>query len=185
MKQLLAILNSFKEWKDHGGVSTDSDDLMEHDEPQSPEVPIAVEFTPPAAETSSTSVQCTSTAAYAPAVEALSASTPLQRSSAQTQFTLTSSQMSSAPTHCTSTPVTFALPTSSEQPVVSPIQTYVPSAGLFEIARKKFGARSVYVSDLWKSVLCISSNLNATQTSKLLHILGNLNEDVSIFFHLL
>ena len=185
MEQLLAILNSFNEWKDHGGMSADSDNLIEHDEPQSPEVPIAVESTPPAAEASSTSVQCTSTAAYAPAVGALSTSTPIQRSSAQTQLTLISSQVSSAPTHCTSTPVTFALPTSSEQPVASPIQTYVPSTGLFQIVRKKFGASSVYVSDLWKSVLCISNNLNATQTSKLLHILGKLNEDVSIFFYLL
>ena len=92
MEQLLAILNSFNEWKDHGGMSADSDNLIEHDEPQSPEVPIAVESTPPAAEASSTSVQCTSTAAYAPAVGALSTSIAIQRSSAQTQFRLISSQ---------------------------------------------------------------------------------------------
>ena len=182
MEQLLAILNSFNEWKDHGGMSADSDNLIEHNEPQSPEVPITVESTPPAAEALSTSVQCTSTAAYAPAVGALSTSTPIQRSSAQTQLTLISSQVSSAPTNCTSTPVTFVLPTSSEQPVASPIQTYVPSTGVFQIVRKKFGASSVYV---WKSVLCISNNLNATQTSKLMHILGKLNGDVSIFFYLL
>ena len=65
-----------------------SDDFIEHNEPQSPEVPEAVEFTPPAAETSSASVQCTSTAVCASAVAALSTSTPTQRSSAQTQFTL-------------------------------------------------------------------------------------------------
>ena len=89
--ELLAILNAFnafKEWKDHGGVSADSDNLIEHDKPQSPEAPIAVEFTPLAAETSSTSVQCTSTATYALAVGALSISSPIQRSSAQTQVTL-------------------------------------------------------------------------------------------------
>ena len=79
MEQLLTISNAFKEWKDHGGMSTDSEDLIEHDEAQSPEVPIAVEFMPPAVETSSTSVQCTSTAAYALAVGALSSSTPVQR----------------------------------------------------------------------------------------------------------
>ena len=73
-------------------MSADSDHLIEHDEHQSPEVPIAVEFMPPAAETSSTSIQCTSTAAFAPAVGALSTSMPIQRSSAQTQFTLASSQ---------------------------------------------------------------------------------------------
>ncbi|KAK2568854.1 hypothetical protein P5673_006902, partial [Acropora cervicornis] len=41
----------------------------------------------------------------------------------------------------------------------------------------QFEANSVYDSDLSKSVLCNSSNLNVTQTSKLLHILGNINED--------
>ena len=60
--------------------------MIEHDEPQGPELPLAVKFTPPAAETSSTSVQCTSTAAYAPAVVALFILTPIQRSSAQPQF---------------------------------------------------------------------------------------------------
>ena len=90
------------------------------------------------------------------------------------------------PTHCTSTPATFALPfTSSGQPVVSAIQTDITSAGLFEIVRLNFGSRSVYIGDLWENVLRTSFDLNDSETSKLLDILGILNEDVSIFFHLL
>ena len=48
-----------------------------------------------------------------------------------------------------------------------------------DIVKRKFGSESVYCGNMWQSVLQTCSELNQIQTSKMLSILGKLNEDVS------
>ena len=48
-----------------------------------------------------------------------------------------------------------------------------------DIVKRKFESESVYCGNTWQSVLQTCSELNQIQTSKMLSILGKLDEDVS------
>ena len=64
-------------------------------------------------------------------------------------------------------------------PVV-PAARVRPPLSFGEVTKIKFGSESVYCGDTWQSVLQACSKLTQIQSSKMLRILGILNEDVRI-----
>ena len=54
-----------------------------------------------------------------------------------------------------------------------------PLLGFTDIVKRRFGTDSVYCNELWQPVLATCNELNQTQRSKMMFILGKLNEDVS------
>ena len=54
-----------------------------------------------------------------------------------------------------------------------------PLLGFTDIVKRRFGTDSVYCNELWQPVLATRNELNQTQRSKMMCILGKLNEDVS------
>ena len=65
-------------------------------------------------------------------------------------------------------------------PPFATLEGHVQPRLVFEdIVKRKFGSESVYCGNTWQSVLQTCSELNQIQTSKMLSILGKLNEDVS------
>ena len=75
----------------------------------------------------------------------------------------------------------------SDPPFATPEGHVQPSLVFEDIVERKFGSESVYCGNTWQSVLQTCSELNQIQTSKMLSILGKLNEDVSflLFIELL
>ena len=67
----------------------------------------------------------------------------------------------------------------SDPPFATPEGHVQPSLVFEDIVERKFGSESVYCGNMWQSVLQTCSELNQIQTSKMLSILGKLNEDVS------
>ena len=75
---------------------------------------------------------------------------------------------------------TPAVTTSVSDPPFATSEGHIQPPLVFEdIVKRKFGSESVYCGNTWQSVLQTCSELNQIQTSKMLSILGKLNEDVS------
>ncbi|CAH3135866.1 unnamed protein product [Pocillopora meandrina] len=76
---------------------------------------------------------------------------------------------------------TPAVITSISDPLFATPEGHVQPSLVFEdIVERKFGSESVYCGNMWQSVLQTCSELNQIQTSKMLRILGKLNEDTEI-----
>ena len=178
-QQLHLILEAFRDWRQQG---LQPDDEMDEDcthGPRSPEVPFQ-HTSSPAQSTSPTPTQ------FSAAPPQSTSSPPhdlhphlhnphphhLHKTrSTPAQFTFTPAQFTST----TATAPISHRGTTSQQPPVSPISP----ARLLDMVSKTFGADSVYCGDPYKEVLNSCHQLNFTQTSKMLCILGKLNEDVS------
>ena len=88
-----------------------------------------------------------------------------------------------------SPPRVWASPIHPPDPLVTPISNPLevpasgvhvcPPLGFTDIVKRRFGSDSVYCTELWQPVLETCTELNQTQRSKMLSILGKLNEDVS------
>ena len=75
---------------------------------------------------------------------------------------------------------TPAVTTSVSDPPFATSEGHIQPPLVFEdIVKRKFGSESVYCGNTWQSVLQTCSELNQIQTSKMLSILGKLDEDVS------
>ena len=75
---------------------------------------------------------------------------------------------------------TPAVTTSISDPPFATLKGHVQPRLVFEdIVKRKFGSESVYCGNTWQSVLQTCSELNQIQTSKMLSILGKLDEEVS------
>lgn len=67
----------------------------------------------------------------------------------------------------------------THNPVEVPASHVRPPVGFTDIVKRRFGSDSVYCTEQWQPVLETCKELNQTQRSKMLCILGKLNEDVS------
>jgi len=114
-----------------------------------------------------------------PEVPVIIVQTSSTHSPAQTSSTPAQTSSGSTLAQFTSTPAPSASSRSAAQLPVSPIPSGVP-AGILDSVRRNFGDRSNYLSNRWKEVFDACSHLNSMQTSKLLRILGDLNEEVSV-----
>ena len=76
-------------------------------------------------------------------------------------------------------PPPFVTPSPISNPLEVPSSRVCPPLGFTDIVNRRFGIDSVYCTELWQPVLETCTELNQTQRSKMLCILGKLNEDVS------
>lgn len=65
----------------------------------------------------------------------------------------------------------------THNPVEVPASRVRPPVGFTDIVKRRFGSDSVYCTEQWQPVLETCKELNQTQRSKMLCILGKLNED--------